>query len=278
MVGALSVVVVLVFATAVLFDDLWKDTSMPVQGAPEPAISLAELDTVDRTAVFFGHQSVGENILDGVPVIYAAEESAAPPIGYDGVRPGPAGGFIEHAFLPENGKPLLKIENFDKELRGGVADRVDVALMKLCFLDITAGTDVDAVFAKYRDTIAGLQRDFPHLRFVHVTVPLTTDATFKQKVKMMLGGSPDGYGQTENVARERYNTLVRNTYGADHLFDIAAVESTSPTGNRSAHQYDGREYYALYQGYASDLGHLNAEGSEVLATAFLEAIASASPR
>lgn len=251
---------------------------MPVQGALPATITADELNTVDRTRVFFGHQSVGENILDGVPAVYAAHDLAAPPIEQDGTRPGAEGGFISHAYLAENGRPLLKIENFDKALRGGLGQQVDVALMKLCFLDIHASTDVDAVFAQYRDTIAGLQRDFPNLTFVHATVPLTTDATFKQKLKLKLWGSPDGYGQPENVARERYNTLLRNEYAGGHIFDLAAIESTHPDGQRSALRYEGQQYFALYQGYASDLGHLNPAGSEVLASAFLQSVAQASPK
>ena len=40
--------------------------------------------------------------------------------------------------------------------------------------------------------------------------------------------------------------------------------------------YEGQRYYALYDGYASDSGHLNGEGARVAATAWLKAIAQAS--
>ena len=43
--------------------------------------------------------------------------------------------------------------------------------MKFCSLDITSSTDVDAIFARYRDTMAALERDFPDVTFIHVTVP-----------------------------------------------------------------------------------------------------------
>ncbi len=46
-------------------------------------------------------------------------------------------------------------------MRSGIGQHVDVAMMKFCYVDITSGTDVNALFATYRETIAALERDFP---------------------------------------------------------------------------------------------------------------------
>ena len=138
-------------------------------------ITADDLAKVSRTRVFFGHQSVGMNVLDGVPGIYAAHGMAAPPIEQDGIRPGQDGGFVGHAFIGENEKPLLKIQDFDAKMRSGIGEQVDVAMMKLCYVDVTSDTDVGALFAAYRETIAALERDFPKVTFVHVTVPLMTE-------------------------------------------------------------------------------------------------------
>lgn len=272
--GALGGVTVLA-AAAMFFGDVGKERSMPADPEVVAAISNDQLATVGRTRVFFGHQSVGSNILDGVTAIFTAHRMTAPPI-EENVDLAGSGGFIVHKFIGVNEKPVTKIEAFDKALRSGLGDRVDVAMMKLCFLDITTGTDIDALFGQYREAIAGLERDYPKIHFLHVTVPLTTDSSFRNRIKIKLGGS-DRYGQGENVARERFNDLMRSAYG-DHVFDLAAVESTSPDGVRQTLYYNGQPYYAMYTGYASDLGHLNPTGSEVAATAFLQAIATASPR
>lgn len=273
--GVLGTVIVLVLAAGAVMDDLWREKSMPIQGSAAPTITTDDLTVVDRTRVFFGHQSVGENVLDGVAGVYAKHGISAPPIEQGRTEPGPDGGFIAHEFIGENEHPLLKIEDFDKAMRGGMAEQVDVALMKLCYIDITTSTDVDALFARYRDTMAALERDYPNVTFIHMTVPLTTEPSLVSKLKTRLGGS-DRFGQAENLARERYNTLIRNEYGGGHLFDLAAIESTEPNGTRDSRRYDGQQYFALYEGYASDLGHLNAAGSEIAATAFLQAIAQAS--
>ena len=234
----------------------------------------ADMATVSRTRVFFGHQSVGMNILEGVGSVYAAHAITAPPVAEGVTEPGSDGGYIDHAFIGENVQPLLKIQDFAAKLRSGLGDRVDVAMMKFCYVDITSGTDVRAVFDDYRSTMAALQREFPHVTFVHATVPLTTQPGLLSKLKSLVTGS--GGSAADNAARERFNALIRQQYTGDHLFDLAAAESTTPDGARVTGSYDGQRYYALYAGYSSDGGHLNAEGARVVAAAWLTAIAQAS--
>jgi hypothetical protein len=133
--------------------------------------------------------------------------------------------------------------------------------------------------------MAALERDFPNVTFIHVTVPLTTDpglfTELKIRLEKLLGwrkrlGWIDWHGQPANVARERMNALIRGEYAGRHLFDLAAIESTKPDGTRVSGRHDNQGYFALYDGYASDFAHLNAVGSKIAATAFLEAIAQAS--
>ena len=72
---------------------------MTSQGSVASGITTDDLAKVSRTRVFFGHQSVGMNVLEAVPGIYAAHGMAAPPIERDGTRPGAEDGFIGHAFI-----------------------------------------------------------------------------------------------------------------------------------------------------------------------------------
>jgi hypothetical protein len=237
-----------------------KDKSMPSHANMASAVTTEDLTAVARTRVFFGHQSVGMNVLGAVPGVYADHGVSAPPIGYEGTQPGPNGGFIAHEFIGENGKPLVKLEDFDRTMRGGMGRQVDVALMNV---DVDSSMDVDALFARCRDTMGALERDFPNVTFIHMTVPLRTEATWG----------------ADNVARERFNALIRGEYAGHHLFDIAAIESTKPDGTRISGSYDNQGYFALYDGYANGDGfgvHLNAVGSKIAATAFLDAIAQAS--
>ena len=250
---------------------------MPSQDELASGLAADDLLKVSRTKVFFGHQSVGMNVLDGVPAVYSAHGAAAPAIGQGDSPASGNGGFIDHTFIGENGNPLLKIQDFDAKLRSGPGQQAEVAMMKLCYADITADTDTGALFAAYRETIAGLERDLPEVTFVHVTVPLMTGQGALPMLKGLLTGSSRS-GPAQNVVRERLNGLIRREYASGHLFDLAAVESTRPDGSRVTGTYRGQQQYRLYDGYASDTGHLNAEGSRIAATAWLTAVAQASPR
>jgi hypothetical protein len=235
---------------------------MSDQQAPS-SVDPDDLATVAGARVFFGHQSVGQNVLDGVRALYASHGQPAPPIADD--------------FIGRNEDPLSKIEDFDSRLRDGIGDQVDVAMMKLCYIDITTGTDVDALFERYRTTLTGLQRDLPQVTFVHVTAPLMTEPTRLASVRARLTGSTR-YGPAENVQRERLNTLIRREYTGAELFDLAAAESTTPSGERVSGRHEGADYYALHDGYASDSGHLNATGARAAATAWVTSVARAARR
>ena len=223
-------------------------------------LSPEDLATLAETRVFFGHQSVGQNVLDGVRELYAEHQQPAPS--------------VKDAFIGENEKPLRKIEDFDDTMRSSGAEDVDVAMMKLCYIDITPQTDVDALFDAYRKTLDGLEKDLPRVRFVHVTVPLMTEPGPLSSLKARLTGN-ERFGPAENVVRERLNALIRREYAGGHLFDLAAVESTTPDGARVSGVHRGTTYYALHDGYASDNGHLNRVGSRAAATAWLTTVAAA---
>src|SRR5271170_5860722 len=193
-VAAVVAVVVLVLGVTVVVADPWsKEKSISIQGNVGSAITTANLAAVARTRVFFGHYFVGMSVLDAVPGVYADHGVSAPPIELGRAEPGPDGGFIAHKFIGKGvedaGKPQL--EDFDRTMRGGMGRQVDVALMKFCWGDIWSDTDVDALFTRYRDTMAALERDFPDVTFIHVTVPLSTEpglfTELKTRLKTLLG-------------------------------------------------------------------------------------------
>jgi hypothetical protein len=226
-------------------------TTTALLPAATSSLTTADLQRVRATRVLFGHQSVGWNIVDGIGAVYSSRALAAPRF-VVGAAPVSRSGFFAHDGIGSNGAPATKIRDFAARLRGGAAARVDVAFMKLCYVDITAGTDVKAVFTQYSRTVRALRTSFPRLVLLHLTVPLTT-------------GSP-----SDNAARGRYNALLRQAYGASgRLVDIAAAESVSPTGARVTVAYRGARYQAMYAGYTSDGGHLNALGSRRVAAALL---------
>lgn len=252
-------------------------TDVVTGGVAAAEVTAADLAKVSRTRVFFGHQSVGKNVLDGVGAVYQAHGLAAPPIEERRDAPAAADGVVVHAKIGKNTQPLEKIKDFDALIRGGIGERVDVALMKLCYIDIVPSTDVDAVFGAYRDTIAALERDYPNVVFVKATVPLTTQPSRLGQLKQWVNGN-DLYGAAANATRERMNQLIRKEYGGGHLFDVAAVESTTPDGARAGSTHDGQPYFVLAGALAADSGHLNDDGAKRAASAWLAAVAQASSK
>ena len=226
--------------------------------------------------VFFGHQSVGSDIVAGLEAI-AREQ---PDLGLRVVEGRSAEvlaapGFA-HALNGQNGQPLTKLHDFAEALeKGGLGSRADIALFKFCYVDFRPGTDVDAIFAAYRATLARLRAAFPLVTFVHVTSPLVVvQRGPRALLKRLLGKRPAG--AEENVLRERYNALLRAEYsGREPLFDLAAVESTLPDGRPVRFEDGGATYPALAREYASDGKHLNVVGSRRAAAYLLRTLASA---
>ena len=201
-------------------------------------------------------------------------ECACPQVEHRRTPPETQGGFIAETLIGDNTEPLAKITDFDAVTRGGMGGQIDIAMLKLCYIDVVPDTDVGALFTAYRDTVSALRRDFPDVTFVTATVPLTTRPSTLSKIKQRVTGN-DAYGAAANAARERLNALIRNQYAGDHLFDVAAVESTAPDGSRVSGHCGGQPYFALHHSYAGDAGHLNGEGSRRAASAWLAAIAGA---
>lgn len=233
----------------------------PAEAAPNVAadsITTDQLDAAAQFTTFFGHMSVGKNILSGLDQLYGNSSAQGwTVLEFDVADPVPQlteQATMVHTLIGPNGEPETKLANFDAALRDGLAGQVDVALIKFCYLDVTQDTDVDALFRSYQATLDALERDFPQVRFLHTTVPLTTPPSgIKENLKAWLRGQ-------DNPTREEYNALIRAAYAPQDILDVAAVEGTAP---------DGRLSPALYPGYSNDGSHLNATGSALVAAEFV---------
>ena len=239
--------VVVGLAAALTLRPFWDPTPTFEPAADEGAtlVEASDLRAFSERRIFFGHMSVGKNILSGLREVGA---TSVPDL--------PDGGVLVHALIGENRHPVGKLENFEALVRGGLGDQVDMAALKFCYVDVSWYTDVEDLFGTYRETMDRLEADFPDVRFVHMTVPLTTGPHgIKDRLKVVLG-------RDDNAARERYNDLVRAAYGPDQLFDIAAIEAQGPDGATGEH--------ALFGGYSSDGAHLNAAGASLVAAELVD--------
>ncbi|HWR97494.1 MAG TPA: hypothetical protein VN317_03660 [Candidatus Methanoperedens sp.] len=246
-----------------------------MQASPPPALTRTDLDQLRTVKVFFGHQSVGSNILAGMEDLFGEQGGPLPRI-LETADPADftADPLIAHAKVGENTKPLTKIEAFVRTMTSGIGARVDVAFFKFCYIDLAAHDDPNALFAHYRSAMERLQSQFPATRFVHFTMPLrVVQSGPRVWIKKIIGRPIGGYA--DNIARNQFNMLMRSSYGRkETLFDLALLESTGKNGVRCTFDAGGATYEALCPEHTTDGGHLNQGGRRIIAGELLRHLAS----
>lgn len=226
-----------------------------------------QLQRAAAKRVFFAHQSVGQNVLDGLAAL--AREGRVPWRIEEKASLASAG--LSHVKVGENGQPAGKLAAFPALLTQGPGQGAELALVKLCYVDFTADTDAAALFGRYQAMVKQVEASAPGVRLVHVTAPLTTVQTgLKGWLKNAVGSG--AYGERENVKRHEYNQAMRAAYGGGLLFDLAQVESGEGAG-ACRFTRDGRSYPCLRSELTDDGGHLNAKGQLEAARALLEVLA-----
>lgn len=224
-------------------------------------------DDVQKLAsrrVFFGHQSVGANIVDGVNDV----TSGKLPV-HEGRTPAPG---LVHTLVGQNESPLSKLADFEAAL-GTLGGQADIALFKFCYVDFAANTDVEQLFADYLALHQRLRAKYPSITFVHVTVPLTVVPQGPMAWLKKTVSRKEPWGTRENEVRHRFNTLLRERLAGQPLFDLAALEATRPDGTAATWQRDGRTLPMLVAEYSGDGQHLNSVGRRRVAEALLTFLA-----
>lgn len=262
---------------AALFSFSCEDSNMH---AAKKAVRLSDdsLSRLSQETIYFGHQSVGYNILKGIRDIL--EEYPQRTLNIVETRK-PATSkapFFAHSTIGRNEQPISKLDDFSDILRQHGPAKVDVAFMKFCFVDFTDRTDVQDLFRRYNDTFMGLKDSFPGTTFVHVTVPLTGSPSglkwvMRNAVKRLIGRTVRSYKDDRPI--NEFNNLIRNRYlGKEPVFDLAALESTHADGTRVMIQDAGLAVYSLAPEYTSDGGHLNETGRRIVALELLRFLGS----
>lgn len=231
------------------------------QSSTSEVLSEKIVERVKQKKIYFAHMSVGHNILNGISDI--AEKINIQELDEQFQFNIPV---FSHSKIGENTKPLLKIDDFSKKLTEDIGENIDIAFLKLCYVDINSASEIDLLFNHYFDTYNKLHKKFPKITFIHFTVPLTTQQKgIKAIIKKILGREVRGY--TDNLNRQKFNELIRKNY--IHVFDLAEIESTRPDGTRTVHTINGKIYYSLFPGYTEDGGHLNKKAGEIVAEKLL---------
>ncbi|MEW6442061.1 MAG: hypothetical protein AB1640_14085 [bacterium] len=246
--------------------DVAPPTIRDVPGASWPRLAARK--------IFFGHQSVGFNILSGVNDLMQAD----PQIRLDLVETRDLadrdGGVFAHSRVGRNSDPYTKIRDFSEVVEHGVGGPADIAFFKFCYVDIGADTDVDKLFSAYQTALSELKAHYPETAFVHVTVPLcVTRTSWKTGIKKLLRRQ-EMWEYDDNVKRNEFNERLLDAYrGKEPVFDLAGVESTFPDGRRCSFVRGGKSYFSLVPEYTYDGGHLNETGRRKAAEPLLVLLA-----
>jgi len=228
---------------------------------------------VANMRIFFGHQSVGKNILDGIREI-SEDSGNKVNISESRVANDNNEAVFLHAGIGKNEDPYSKMSDFREIIEKGLGGRVDMAFFKFCYVDFGRNTDIKSVFQKYKETMKSLKENYPETTFIHFTVPLLDSSLgMKGYIKKIIGK----YNKKVegNIIKNKFNTMLREEYeGKEPFFDLAAIESTYPDGKREFFRKNGRRYYSLVPSYTDDGGHLNKLGRKILASKLLQYLAS----
>jgi hypothetical protein len=236
------------------------------------AVPQERWDALAGLKIYFGHQSVGANVLaglqavlDAAPGIRLEVRETSDPRDLD--RP-----VLAHSAIGRNGDPRGKMDHFRSLLESGIGEKADVALFKLCYVDIDASTDIPGLLAHYDRTIADLRAKYPRLTILAVTVPLTNAPPgIKSRIKRLLGRGIAALKES-NARRNEVNDHIRKAY-PESVWDLAAAEAMTAGGEKVAVRDGGRSIELLNPAYTSDGGHLNEAGSRALAVDLLVRLA-----
>jgi len=233
-------------------------------------------DTLSNKKIYFGHQSVGYDIVDGItdimqalPYIKLNVKDTKEPSNFE--TP-----IFAHSGVGGNKYPLLKCEDFKVNIENGIGEKVDIAFFKYCWADIQKDTDVEKILQAYVETITYLETKYPNVQFIYVTVPLQvpqSPLSLKGIIKRFLGYKYLGQEQ-ENIKRNSFNEFLREKCKGKILFDLEKIESTYSNGERYIIKRKNFKYISLIPEYTNDGGHPNELGRKIIAKELLKLLIS----
>lgn len=247
---------------------------------PKPDIEIMNLDikkatdipdstwkNLETKSIYFGHQSVGYNIVDGLTKILEENKSVSlnvVEIEDNDQKESPA---FYHFSNGINKDPKSKIQSFKKFITNR-KDTLDFAFYKFCYVDIHSNTDINEVFDFYVKSMDALHKEHPDIKLIHFTCPVRVIETGpKAFLKKIL---KKNIGVQDNIARGEFNKLLLDYYGdKQFVFDLAKWESTRLDGSRVYSIINDKPVYYLNHDFTTDGGHLNEAGSMFVAEQLL---------
>lgn len=241
---------------------------IPEMGLKSDRSLMSSWDGLARMRICFGHQSVGADIMQALSTLTGNH--------LDVIEANDAASLrrpvFAHFRVGQNRDPFSKLQAFAQVIESGVGERVDVALFKLCYVDITANTNIDTLFLNYQSTMDLLEEKYPKVVFLHVTMPLICIGGGIMDWLREKAGCVNRQREDQS-RRHAYNQMLRGAYGSSgRLFDLAEMEATFPDGRPSWFLHHGDPVPMLVPEYTNDGGHLTHAAAERMARRLLSCL------
>lgn len=234
--------------------------------------SINSIKLFQNTNIYFGHKSVGNNVIEGIKEIAHANNISNLSIYKLDEDEKLTQNYFVHSSIGKNGDPISKIKEFQKNIELLTNKNLKVAMMKFCFADFDNNSDINGIFQTYVTATDSIKNKYPNLHVIHFTVPLKAEKSFLGKLKAFAKGESDK-NFYDNLARNKYNDLICSNFSAENIFDIAKIESTYSDGEREIKNIDGEHCYFLINEYSRDGSHLNEFGQKLVANELINCIA-----
>ena len=137
---------------------------MPEQTTQFPRIkdvSSEKLENFSQKKIYFGHQSVGFNIIDGIKDVMKDHTQIKLNIVETANESDFKVGLFAHSRVGKNVNPKSKTDEFVEFINKGIGGKADAAALKFCYVDIRADTNTKNVFIDYSDSISQLIKKYP---------------------------------------------------------------------------------------------------------------------
>lgn len=221
------------------------------------------LEKVSSQRIYFGHRSVGDNIIQGIEKWEkktGVKLNIIETTDFNSVNDAS----LVHFKIGSNSDPVSKIDDFVSLVEQIPKEGNPIAFFKLCYVDVTGCTVAGPLFYYFKEKMNFLKETYPYIRFMVSTVPLMgRQRGIKAIAKKMLGRQPAGV--VGNVRRSEFNDrLTKEFRGVLPVFDLGGIESTRPDGSLQTYKFNGGQYPCMYRPYTYDLGHLTDFGSMTL--------------
>ena len=183
------------------------------------SVSKDKWEQLSNKKIFFGHQSLGNNIIEGIRTIKKEYPFVKLNIVIGRDHDTFSNGVFVHDKVGKNHDPKSKIDDFCNIININKDSQIDIAFVKFCFVDIDSSSDVNNLFKYYRTKMELLKKDFPEILYVHFTVPLiraenkSMFSSIKNILKKILGKKTIHFFSDENkVARNIFKSLLLSEY------------------------------------------------------------------